>query len=101
MCSGYWIQWAAFASLWFFLIVCDYMFLSDNLFIYDPAIKVPVSTSPLYFVFSEPNHEHVCHCAVCFSYSPLCSRGQPSRPPPGTEYLWNERQADKQKWSHT
>jgi hypothetical protein len=33
------MQWAAFAALWFFLIVCDYMFLSDNLFIYDPNIK--------------------------------------------------------------
>ena len=33
------MQWAAFASLVGFLIICDYMFLSETSFIYDPNPK--------------------------------------------------------------
>jgi len=37
--SGYWMQWAFLAASWGFLILVDFIFLTENTFVYDPNYK--------------------------------------------------------------
>jgi hypothetical protein len=37
--SNYWLQWIFLAASWAFFILIDFLFLTDNTFIYDPSYK--------------------------------------------------------------
>ena len=36
-CSNYWTQWIFLAAAWGFFLLVDFLFLSENTFIYDPS----------------------------------------------------------------
>jgi len=39
VCSNYYLQWIVLASGLFVLIIVDFMFLSEDTFVYDPSYK--------------------------------------------------------------
>lgn len=45
MRSGYALQWIFLASAWAFFIMIDFLFLTENVFIYDPSYRAWVVRS--------------------------------------------------------